>query len=78
VAITITREGELFHLALTGPDGPWESAELLTPTEVLAELSARGVHSTDATDLLDATGADWRPIHDAEVLRRRASERESD
>lgn len=50
----------------------WSSPGPLTPTEVLAELSKRGCHSTEATDALDATGMDWRPVHDAEVLRRRS------
>ena len=49
----------------------WSSPAPLTPTQVLAELSKRGCHSTDATDALDATGTDRRPVHDAEVLRRR-------
>ena len=44
----------------------------LTPSQVLAEMSARGAHSTDITDALDATGVDWRLIHDAEVIRSRA------
>jgi hypothetical protein len=51
----------------------WSSVSLLTPTEVLAELGKLGCHSTDVTDALDASGTDWRPIHDAEVSRRRRS-----
>ena len=48
----------------------WSSPAPLTPTEVLAELSKRGCHSTDATEALDATGTEWRPVHDAEVAAR--------
>ncbi len=44
----------------------------LTPTEVVAEVAKRGRHSADITDALDATGTDWRPLHDAQVLRRRS------
>jgi hypothetical protein len=51
----------------------WVSDAPLTPTEVLEDLSARGCHSTDITDAMDASGADWRPQHDAEVRRRRGS-----
>ena len=51
----------------------WSSPAPLIPTKVLAELSKRGCHSTDITDALDATGKDWRPVHDAEVLRRRSA-----
>jgi hypothetical protein len=40
---------------------------------VLAELSKLGRHSTDITDALDATGTDWRPVNDAEVLHRRSA-----
>ena len=50
----------------------WSSPVPLSPTEVLAELGKRGCHSTDITDALDATGTDWRVLHDAEVLRRRS------
>ena len=52
----------------------WSSPAPLTPTEVLAELSKRGCHSTDATDTLEATGTDWRPVHDAELVGRRWNE----
>ena len=50
----------------------WRSSTPLTPMEVLKELSARGCHSTTITDALDESGANWRPVHDAEVLRARA------
>jgi hypothetical protein len=35
-------------------------------------LAKRGCHSADITDALDATETDWRPLHDAQVLRRRS------
>jgi hypothetical protein len=65
---------DLFAVSVSPPHAAvaWQSSTALTPTEVLRELSARGCHSTDATDALDASGANWRPVHDAEVLRRRA------
>ena len=52
----------------------WSSTGPLTPTDVLATLSRLGCHSTEITDALDATGADWRPTHNVEVARRRQSE----
>lgn len=52
----------------------WHSPGLLTATEVLAELSKRGCHSTDITDALYAANPDWTHAHDAEVRRRRDEE----
>jgi hypothetical protein len=65
-----------FRVAVSPPEATeeWSSAEPLTPTEVLASLGRLGCHSTAITDALDATGFDWRPVHDAEVRRRRVSE----
>jgi hypothetical protein len=73
MTIEVRAVGDRFRVSVTPPEGgPWASTELLTPTEVLEQLSRLGCHSTDATDALDASGADWRPVHDAEVLRRRS------
>jgi len=52
----------------------WQSTRPMTATDVLAELSARGCHSTDITDALYAANPDWMQAHDAEVRRRRAEE----
>ena len=71
MAIRVSAVGDGFSVAVSPPDGNWQSTTPMTPTEVLERLSALGCHSTDATDALDASGADWRPVHDAEVLRRR-------
>ena len=67
--VTLTDEG--FVAALTRPDGASLLIGPMTATELLQRLGEMGCHSTDATDALDASGADWRPEHDAEVLRRR-------
>jgi hypothetical protein len=63
-----------FSVTVTPPHSreAWTSDSPLSATQVLEELSRRGVHSTEITDALDATGADWRPEHDAGVRRRRA------
>jgi hypothetical protein len=73
VAIEVRAIGnDLFEVWVTPPEAAaWRSSTPLTPTQVLKELSARGCHSTAITDALDESGADWRPVHDAEVLRRR-------
>ena len=69
--ISVTRRSDKFEVELTPPDGNWQSTDLMSATKVLARLSEMGCHSTAITDALDASGADWRPGHDAEVLRRR-------
>ena len=71
MAIRVSAVGDGLAVEVTAPDGNWRSTTPMSPTEVLERLSALGCHSTDATDALDASGADWRPVHDAEVLRRR-------
>ncbi len=71
MAIQVTRSGAGFDVEVTPPEGSWKSRHPLTPTEVLEQLSALGCHSTAITDALDESGADWRPTHDAEVMRRR-------
>jgi hypothetical protein len=71
MAIEITRSGDRFMVEVTPPHGEWRSLAPMSATEVLAELSALGCHSTDITDALDASGADWPPGHDAEVRQRR-------
>jgi hypothetical protein len=65
-----------FSVSVSPPDAAdeWSSVRPLTPTEVLASLGRLGCHSTAISDALDATGVDWRPVHDAEVRRRRAAE----
>jgi len=73
MAIDIQARGDRFDVSVSPPEGDaWTSASPLTATEVLSELSSIGCHSTDITDALDATGVDWRPLHDAAALRRRA------
>ena len=71
MAIRVSAVGDQFAVEVTAPHGDWRSNALMSPTEVLERLGALGCHSTDATDALDASGAHWRPVHDAEVLRRR-------
>jgi hypothetical protein len=71
VAIFVNRRSDKFEVEVTPPDGDWRSTDPMSATDVLAQLSAMGCHSTAATDALDASGADWRPAHDAEVLRKR-------
>ena len=71
MAIDVQAIGDRFTVEVTPPHGDWRSDELLSPTDVLRKLSAIGCHSTDITDALDASRADWRPLHDAEVLRAR-------
>jgi hypothetical protein len=74
MAIDIHPVGNRFDVSVSAPNGEvWRSTSPLTATEVLGKLSSLGCHSTDITDALDATGVDWRPAHDAEVRRRRAT-----
>lgn len=64
-----------YRVSVTPPHAAaWHSTRLLTPTEVLEELSARGCHSTDITDALYAANPDWTVAHDAEVRRLRDEE----
>ncbi len=69
--VDITYEGGRYRVKLSPPHGaPWVSS-LLTATEVLEQLSARGCHSTDITDALFTANPDWPQAHDAVVRRRR-------
>jgi hypothetical protein len=43
----------------------------MSATEVLAQLSELGCHSTDITDALSAANPNWAASHDDEVRRRR-------
>jgi hypothetical protein len=73
VAIRVRPSGDRFEVEVTPPDAAtWRSGSPLTATEVLERLSALGCHSTAIADALDASGVDWRPVHDAEVERRRS------
>ena len=74
MTIDIHVVGNRFSVQVTPPDGEWRSDDLRSPTDVLRKLSALGCHSTDITDALDASGADWRPVHDAEVRRARSED----
>jgi hypothetical protein len=74
MAIDIHAVGDRFSVEVTPPHGEWRSDDLLSPTDVLRQLSALGCHSTEIADALDATGADWRPVHDAEVRRARGED----
>jgi hypothetical protein len=72
MAIRVRVDAEGWHL-LVGPPHANETHTYVaqSPRAALAMLTAWGCHSTDATDALDASGVDWRSMHDAEVLRRR-------
>jgi len=75
MAIRVRVDPEGWHLFVGPPDASETHTDVAqSPTAALAMLSAWGCHSTDATDALDASGVDWRPLHDAEVLRRRAED----
>jgi hypothetical protein len=71
MAIEIRQVGDDFMVEVTPPHGEWRSPVPMSPTDVLAKLSALGCHSTDVSDALDASGADWRATHDTEVRRSR-------
>jgi len=73
--LRVERVGERFSVEVSPPhsDRQWSSTEPLDAADVLAVLGRRGCHSTDICDALDATGVDWRPLHDAEVMRRRGN-----
>lgn len=73
MAIDIAHEAGGYRVSVSPPHSsePWQSRGLLTATEVLEELSARGCHSTDATDALYTANPNWAGSHDAEVRRRR-------
>lgn len=76
MAIDLVHEPGGYHVSVSPPHAPesWHSTRLLTPTEVLEELSDRGCHSTDITDALYAANPDWTVAHDTEVRRRRDEE----
>jgi hypothetical protein len=73
MAIDITLVGPNFMIDVTPPNGVGSTSAPLSATDALAFLSECGVHSTDATDALDAADGSWRGRHDAEILRRRGS-----
>lgn len=74
MSVDIAYEVGRYRVNLSPPQGaPWVSL-LLTATEVLEQLSARGCHSTDVTDALFAANPAWPETHDAEVRRRREVE----
>lgn len=75
MAINVSAVGDRLKVSVTPPDGgPWSSDEPLTPTEALGQLQRLGVHQTDAMDALNASGLNWTPLHDAEVIRRRGEQ----
>jgi hypothetical protein len=75
LSIEVVYESGGYRVSVSPPHAQaWQSTRLLTPTEVLEELSARGCHSTDITDALYAANTDWTVAHDAEVRRRRDEE----
>jgi hypothetical protein len=75
VSLAITCESGLYRVSVSPPHAEvWRSTLLLTPTQVLEELSTRGCHTTDITDALCAANPDWTVAHDAEVRRRREEE----
>lgn len=72
MAIRITAQGDLYVVSLTPPEHtPWRSSKRMSATEVLAQLSELGCHSTDITDALSAANPNWAASHDDEVRRRR-------
>ena len=72
VSIRVIRDQSGWHLHADPPHvATAKDATVTTPTEALVMLLDWGIHSTDATDALDASGSDWRPVHDREVQRRR-------
>ena len=75
MSLDVVYESGGYRVSVSPPHGEaWQSTRLLTPTEVLEELSARGCHSTDITDALYAANPGWTVAHDAEVRRRRDEE----
>jgi hypothetical protein len=71
MAIDIRLVEHNFMINVTPPHGAGSTRSPLSATDALAFLSDGGVHSTDATDALDAADGTWRTRHDAEVYRRR-------
>jgi hypothetical protein len=83
MTLKITRTSAGYLVAVDPPHGTaWTSDAPLTPWSVLDELESRGVHSTDASDAMDAAdwewaqaGRDpsptWTEVHDAQVRRSR-------
>lgn len=75
MSVNVFHESGGYRVSVSPPDAePWASTRLLTATQVLEELSARGCHSTDITDALYAANPNWTREHDAEVRRRRDEE----
>lgn len=72
MSLDVAYESGGYRVSVSSPHAePWQSPRLLTATEVLEELSARGCHSTDITDALYSANPNWTQDHDAEVRRRR-------
>jgi hypothetical protein len=72
MVLEIQHVGGRYRIEASPPHGPEGStATVRTPTEVLEVVSWWGCHSTGITDALDTTGQNWRPEHNAEVIRRR-------
>ena len=73
--VDVFYQGGGYRVSVSPPHAePWASTRLMSATEVLEELSARGCHSTDITDALYAANPGWTVEHDAEVRRRRDKE----
>lgn len=84
MTLKVTRTPSGYVALVEPPHGdPWTATAPLTPTDLLEQLASRGVHSTDATNALDAADMAWTrsgeqatptwlEVHDAEVRRRRA------
>jgi hypothetical protein len=72
LSIDVVYESGGYRVLVSPPHAEsWQPQRLLTATDVLEQLSARGCHSTDITDALYAANPDWTHAHDAEVRRRR-------
>ena len=75
MSVDVLYETGGYRVSVSPPHGEhWTSPRLLSATEVLEELSARGCHSTDTTDALYAANPGWTSEHDAVVRRRRDDE----
>lgn len=75
MSLDVIYEAGGYRVSVSPPHAEsWQSPRLLTATEVVEELAARGCHSTDITDALYCANPDWTQAHDAEVRRRRDEE----
>jgi hypothetical protein len=72
MALQVRHNEGRYYLTVSPPHADEsQTAVIQTPTEALKVMSSWGCHQTDAIDALDATGVNWRPQHDAEVMARR-------